>query len=259
MNKKLSIARISLRTIVRKEYTRFLRIWKQTLLPPIINQALYFVIFGSFIGSQIDDINGVSYMAFIIPGLILMAIISNSFANVVSSFFGSKFQRSIEELLVSPTPKWVILAGYTIGGMMRGLLIGTLVWIVSMFFVQQGIHSPAMVIVFGVLTSLLFSLAGFTVGIFAKKFDDVSFVPTFILTPLTYLGGVFYSIGDLPQVWQIISRFNPIVYMIDGFRYGFYGHSDLSIVTSAIVVLLFCTIFVFLNLHFLKTGKGMKT
>jgi ABC-2 type transport system permease protein len=244
---------------VRKESTRFLRIWKQTLLPPIINQSLYFVIFGSFIGAQIDDIDGVSYMAFIIPGLILMAIISNSFANVVSSFFGSKFQRSIEELLVSPTPKWVILAGYTLGGMMRGLIIGTLVWIVSMFFVKQGIHSPAIVIVFGVLTSLLFSLAGFTVGIFAKKFDDVSFVPTFILTPLTYLGGVFYSIGDLPQVWQIISRFNPIVYMIDGFRYGFYGRSDLSVITSTLVVLLFCVVLVCLNLYFLKIGKGMKS
>ena len=259
MNKKLSISLISLETIIRNELTRILRIWKQTLLPPIINQSLYFIVFGAFIGAQIKNINGVSYMAFIIPGLILMAIINNSFANVVSSFFGSKFHKNIEELLVSPTPKWVILAGYSIGGMIRGLFIGIIAWAVSMFFVRQGIHSPSVVILFAILTSLLFSLAGFTVGVFAKSFDDISFVPTFILTPLTYLGGVFYSINDLPQIWQTISKFNPIVYMIDGFRYGFYGQSDVSLMTSIVIVLLFSLILIMLNLHFLKIGKGMKS
>lgn len=246
-------------TLLRKEVVRFMRIWTQTLLPPVINQSLYFIIFGSFIGSQVSSINGVSYMAFIVPGLVMMGVINSSFSNVVSSFFGSKFQKNIEELLVSPTPNWVIVAGYAAGGVLRGILVGIIVFIVSVFFTQPQIYSFPLIILFIALTSLVFSLGGLMNGIFANKFDDIGIFTTFILTPLTYFGGVFYSIKSLPVFWQTVSKLNPILYMIDGFRYGFYGVADVNIFISIGVLLTFTIVLLFANLHLLNKGTGLKT
>ncbi|MFT7184412.1 MAG: ABC-2 type transport system permease protein [Oceanicoccus sp.] len=254
----LSLYWVSLVTLVRKEVTRFLRIWAQTLLPPVINQTLYFVIFGSFIGSQVGDINGISYMAFLVPGLVMMSVISASFSNVVSSFFGNKFQRSIEELMVSPTPNWVVITGYASGGVLRGLIVGALVFLVSFFFVQPQIEHPLIIVLFVFLTSVVFSLGGLVNGIFAKKFDDISLFSTFILTPLTYFGGVFYSVEMLPEFWQGVSKFNPILYMIDGFRYGFYGQSDLNIWSSIGLLCAFTVILVTLSSYLLRKGIGMR-
>jgi len=246
-------------TILRKEVIRFFRIWPQTLLPPVITQSLYFLIFGAFIGSQVKDINGVPYMAFIVPGLIMMAVISSSFANVVSSFFGSKFQRNIEELLVSPTPPWVIITGYSFGGVLRGLIVGGLVFLIASFFTHPAVYNGFAIVVFVFLTALLFSLAGFLNSIFAQKFDDIGLFQTFILTPLTYLGGVFYSIRDLPEIWQNVSKLNPILYMVDGFRYGFFGLSDVDVLTSALVLLLFTVGLFVLNLFLIRKGVGLKS
>lgn len=249
---------ISFSTIIRRESIRILRIWPQTLLPPVITQTLYFMIFGKFIGRHISDINGISYIAFIVPGLVMMAVISNSFTNVVSSFFGTKFQRNVEELLVSPTPNAVIVAGYMAGGMIRGILVGFLVFAVSIFFTHPHIHNIAVIIAFIVLTSALFSLGGFLNAILAKSFDDISIFPTFVLTPLTYLGGVFYSIHDLPAVWQQISLLNPVLYMVNGFRFGFYGFSDVDITLSILMLVLMCVMLMAVNLHFLNQGTGLK-
>jgi len=224
-------------TIARKEIHRFMRIWPQTLLPSVVTQALYFVIFGQFIGSQLRDIGGVNYMAFIVPGLVMMAVINNSFSNVVSSFYGAKFQHHVEELLVSPTPNWTILLGYVTGGVLRGILVGGLVFGVSFFFTRSPIYKGEIVFLFVLLTSIVFALGGFINAIFAEKFDDVSIFPTFILTPLIYLGGVFYSIDLLPAVWQNISRLNPVLYMVNGFRYGFYGISDVNMVVSFTILI----------------------
>lgn len=245
-------------TIVRKEVVRFFRIWPQTLLPPVINQALYFIIFGSFIGSRIGNIGGVPYMAFIVPGLVMMAVINSAFANVVSSFFGSKFQKNIEELIVSPTPNWVIIAGYVAGGMLRGIIVGLIVLAISIFFVAPVITYPIIVFLFITFTSLLFSLGGLTNAIFATKFDDVSVFTTFVLTPLSYLGGVFFSIKSLPVQWQTIARANPILYLIDGFRYGFYGVSDVPVYTSLAVLIIMTVLLIAYNLHLLERGTGMK-
>ncbi|HRI36893.1 MAG TPA: ABC transporter permease [bacterium] len=254
-----SVAFVAFRTIVRKEVVRFMRIWTQTLLPSAITQSLYFLIFGAFIGSQIAPVKGVSYMAFIIPGIVMMAIIMNSYLNVASSFFGAKFQRHVEELLVSPTPDWVILSGYVAGGVLRGMLVGLIVFAVSWAFVHPTIAHPFIILLFGILTALVFSLGGFVNAIFARKFDDVSIVPTFILTPLTYLGGVFYSIDQLPEFWRTISHANPIVYMVDGFRYGFYGFTDISVWISAAVLLGFSVVLTMVALWLLRRGTGMRT
>ena len=250
---------IALMTIVRKEVVRFMRIWSQTLLPPAITQTLYFVIFGKFIGSQIGNIHGISYMAFIVPGLVMMAVINNSFANVVSSFFGSKFQRNVEELLVSPTPNWVIVAGYVAGGVLRGITVGIIVFCVSIFFTHPIISHFWIIVLFVILTTIVFSLGGFLNGMMAKKFDDVSIFPIFVLTPLTYLGGVFYSIHSLPQAWQHLSKLNPILYMVDGFRFGFYGISDVNIGISALILISFIVILTLINLYMLNKGIGLKT
>ena len=250
--------RIAYLTIVRKEVNRFLRIWSQTLLPPIITQTLYFVIFGKFIGAQISGIQGISYMSFIVPGLVMMAVINNSFANVAGSFFSSKFQHSIEELLVSPASNSVIILGYITGGILRGIAVGILVFFVSMFFTHPQIHNLGLIAVFIILTSIVFSLGGLINAIFAKKFDDISIFPTFVLTPLTYLGGVFYSIHSLPPVWQQISKLNPILYMVNGFRYGFYGFSDVSVGMSLFILVVLTIFLSWISARLLKSGIGLK-
>ena len=245
-------------TIVKKEVTRFTRLWQQTMLPPVITTSLYFVIFGNLIGSRIGNMDGFRYMDFIVPGLILMSVITSSYANVSSSFFSSKFQRSIEELQVSPTPNAVILMGYITGGMVRGLMVGIVVTTVSMFFADLSIHNVPVTLSIIFLTALLFSLGGFLNGLFARKFDDVSIVPTFILTPLTYLGGIFYSINLLPEFWQAVSHVNPILYMINGFRYGFLGVSDISLGLSYFLIVVFSMALFMLNLRLLDKGYGIR-
>ncbi|MBS3123365.1 ABC transporter permease [Candidatus Woesearchaeota archaeon] len=249
---------ISLQTIVRKETTRFFRIWTQTLLPSVVTMALYFVIFGHFIGSRIEKINGFSYIEFIVPGLIMMAVITNSYSNVVSSFFGAKFQRSIEEILVSPTSAWIIIFGYCLGGISRGLVVGILVTIVALFFTKIAVHSFLIIIIFFLLTTVVFSLMGLLNGIFAKKFDDVAIVPTFVLTPLTYLGGVFYSVSLLPGIWKTISLFNPIFYMVNGFRYGFLGYSDTPVYLGFFILLILMFVLFLVNLILIKKGVGLR-
>lgn len=250
---------ISLLSIARKEVIRIFRIWVQTLVPPVITMTLYFIIFGSFIGSQLRDIGGYDYMAFIAPGLIMMSIITNSYTNTVSSFFSSKFQRNVEELLVSPTPNWVIILGYVIGGMSRGLSVGLLVALVSLAFVRLPVFSLTYAVLFAVLTSFVFALAGMMNGIFAKKFDDISIIPTFVITPLTYLGGVFYSLELLPDFWQIVSKANPIIYMIGGFRYGFLGITDISVWLGVAMLLMFSVLLFAVNLFLLDKGYGIRT
>lgn len=246
-------------TIVRKEITRFTRIWQQTLIPPVITTSLYFVIFGNLIGPRIGDMEGYRYMDFIVPGLILMSVITNSYANVSSSFFSSKFQRSIEEIQVSPTPSSVILLGYVTGGMARGLLVGVVVTIVSIFFSTLSVHNVFVMFSIILLTALLFALGGFMNGLFARKFDDVSIIPTFVLTPLTYLGGIFYSIKLLPEFWQGVSHVNPILYMINAFRYGFLGISDISLSTSYTIIIAFSVVLFLINLRLLNKGYGIRS
>ncbi len=250
---------VALYTIIRKEVVRFTRIWPQTLVPPVISQSLYFLIFGKFIGSQINQINGVSYMAFIVPGLVMMAVINNSYANVSSSFFSNKFQRSIEEILVSPVEDWVIVLGYTMGGVLRGLSVGFLVFLVSIFFTHPAVHHLGFMMIFMTLVATLFSLGGLLNGILGKKFDDISIVPNFILLPLTYLGGVFYSVSLLPPFWQKISQFNPILYMVNGFRFGFHGISDVNIGLSLAILLILTISLLIFNLYAIKRGVGLKT
>ena len=245
-------------TIVVREVRRFTRIWAQTLLPPAVTMTLYFIIFGNLIGSRIGEMGGYDYMQFIVPGLIMMAVITNSYGNVVSSFFSMKFQRSIEELLVSPVPNWTILAGYVAGGMARGLSIGLIVTLLSLAFTDLSIHNLPMVVVTVFLTSALFSLGGFINAMLATKFDDISIVPTFILTPLTYLGGVFYSIEMLPDFWQGVSMVNPILYMVNGFRYGILGVSDVNPFVSLGMILVFIVLLATVALRMLEKGKGIR-
>jgi ABC-2 type transport system permease protein len=249
---------IALKTIVRKESTRIMRIWTQTLVPPLITQTLYFVIFGKFIGSQVRPIHGISYMGFIVPGLVMMAVISSAYANVVSSFYGAKFQRNIEEILVSPTPDWVIIIGYVMGGVVRGVVVGFLVFLVSLFFAHPVVTHWWAVILFTFLSSVVFSLAALINGLFARNFDEVAFFQNFILTPLIYLGGVFYSIHSLPQVWQKISLYNPLVYMVNGFRYGFFGFSDVDPGICLVILVGLTFILGIVNLFLFKKGIGLK-
>ena len=255
---KFSAQMISLQTIVRKEITRILRIWSQTLLPPLVTQSLYFVIFGKFIGSQIAPISGVGYMAFVVPGLVMMAVINSAYSNAVSSFYGAKFQRNIEEVLVSPTPEWVILAGYTVGGVVRGVVVGGLVFLVSLLFAHPVIHNIWVVLFFTVFTAACFSMAGMINGIFARNFDEVAIFQNFILTPLIYLGGVFYSVHNLPGFWQKASLFNPLVYMINGFRAGFFGFSDAPLLVCGLMLLGLTVGLAAINLILLKQGTGIK-
>ncbi len=245
-------------TIVVREIRRFTRIWPQTLLPPAVTMTLYFIIFGNLIGSRIGQMGGFDYMSFIVPGLIMMAVITNSYSNVVSSFFSMKFQRSVEELLVSPVPNWIILAGYVCGGMARGLSIGFIVTLLSLGFTDLSIHNLSLVIITVVLTSALFSIGGFINAMLATKFDDVSIVPVFVLTPLTYLGGVFYSVDLLPDLWQAVSKANPILYMVNAFRYGILGVSDVNVYLSLGMIVLFIAALAAVALHLLKKGKGIR-
>ena len=250
---------IALSTIVRKEIVRFTRIWVQTLLPPVITMGLYFVIFGQLIGSRIGQMDGFSYMGFVVPGLIMMSVITNSYSNVVSSFFGVKFQKSVEELLVSPTPNYIILLGYVLGGVSRGLLVGFIVTLVSFFFTDLTIHSLPITIAIVFMTAVVFSLAGFFNAVFARTFDDISIVPTFILTPLTYLGGVFYSISLLPPFWQSVSQLNPILYMVNAFRYGILGISDININYAFFGVLVFIILLTVICLRLLARGTRLRS
>ena len=249
---------IALQTISYKEIRRFLRIWVQTLLPSIITTILYFLIFGTLIGSRIGQMKGFDYMDFIVPGIILMAVISNAYSNVVSSFYGTKFQHNIEEMLVAPIPSWIILTGYISGGLLRGLIVGAQVTLVSLFFTDLEIAHPAMMIAVFLLTGVLFSTAGFINAVFAKSFDDISIVPTFILTPLVYLGGVFYSIDLLPKFWQTISLLNPVLYMVDVFRFSILGESDIPILYGFTVILVFVTLLIFISLRLLSKGIGIR-
>ncbi len=249
---------IALKTLLHRELVRIFRIWKQTFIPPIITQSLYFVIFGSFIGSQVAPINGVSYMAFIVPGIIMMAVITGAFMNVSFSFYFTKFSRSVEEMLVSPMPDWLMLVGYVLAGIIRALVTGLAIFLVSLIFVRPSIEHPFVMIVFAILTAAVFGLGGFINGLLAKDFDSVGSFSTFILTPLTYLGGVFYGVQMLPGIWRTISYVNPIVYMIDGFRYGFYGFHDTNLWFGFSFLVLTTAVLAGISIHLLKKGTGLR-
>ena len=250
---------IAFNTIVRKEMYRFIRIWPQTLLPPAITTALYFLIFGKLIGDRIGTIHGVSYMDYIVPGIILMSVITHSYANVVSSFYSTKFQHNIEELLVAPVPNWIILAGYISGGISRGVLVGAVVAVISLFFTPLTVQNPLMAISVCLLTATLFSLAGFINAILAESFDDISIIPNFVLTPLSYLGGVFYSVDMLPALWQHISLGNPILYMVNAFRFSVIGVSDVNISLAFLMTVGFIVLLTAFALWLLQRGTGIKS
>ena len=250
---------IAFETIVVREVRRFTRIWLQTLVPPIITIGLYFVIFGNLVGRRIGDMGGYQYMDFIVPGLIMMSVIQNSYSNVVSSFFSHKFQRSIEELLVSPVPNYVILAGFIVGGMARGLAVGAVVTTMAMIFSDLRIEHPLITISVILLTSIVFSMAGFINAVFANSFDDISIIPTFVLTPLIYLGGVFYSIQLLPPFWQGVSRINPIFYMVNTFRYGILGSSDVDVYWAFLILGFFIALLYGSCIWLLRNGTGLRS
>ena len=255
----LSTSYIALKTICVKETTRILRIWIQTLVPPVITMILYFVIFGHLIGERIGEMRGFTYINFIVPGLIMMSIIMNSYANVVSSFFGAKFQKNIEEILVAPVPISFIIIGYITGGVIRGCLVGGMIFIVSLLFTELQVFNVLVLISISLLASILFSLAGFTNAIFAKRFDHISIVPAFILTPLTYLGGVFYSIDLLDSPWKEISFLNPILYLVNAFRYSLIGVSDVSLVASFVIISAFIVILYCINYWLVRIGYGLRS
>lgn len=255
MNKNI----IALQTILVKEITRFTRIWSQTLLPPAITMTLYFIIFGKLIGSQIRDINGYSYMQYIVPGLTMMSIMTNAYANTSSSFFSAKFSKSVEEMLVSSMPGYIILLGYMIGGALRGILVGMIVILISLLFTHLHFMHIGIIVLMAILSAMVFSLGGLINAIFARKFDDISFIPTFVLTPLTYLGGIFYSISQLPVFWQKISIFNPILNIVDTFKFGMLGITDINIYFGfSLTVALFIALFVWC-LVLLYRGTGLRT
>ncbi len=245
-------------TLVIKEVRRFTRIWLQTLLPPAITIALYFVIFGTLIGPRIGQMSGFSYMEFVVPGLIMLSVITNSFGNVVSSFFGNKFAGNIEEMLVSPMPNYIILLGFLTGGVARGLAVGAIVTVLSLFFTQLDIQHPLVTVSVIIMTSILFSLAGLVNAIYAESFDDITIIPTFILTPLTYLGGVFYSMSLLPEFWQNVSKLNPVLYMVNAFRYGFLGISDIDVTWAFTMLAIFVVMLFAFALRLLATGKNLR-
>ena len=250
---------VALGTVARREIMRILRIWTQTLIPPAITMTLYFLIFGGLIGKRVGTMDGISYMDFIVPGLVMMSVIQNSYGNISSSFFGAKFGRHIEELLVSPMPNWVILGGYVSGAVLRGVMVGAIVLVIAMFFTEVHVPHPLVTLTSVMLGAVIFSLAGFINAVFAKKFDDVAIVPTFILTPLTYLGGVFYSIKLLPDWAQAATYANPIFYMVNAFRYGLLGISDVPLWVAYALMLGFVAVLGGLSLWLLKRGTGMRS
>ncbi len=250
---------VAYKTIVTKEVLRFMRIWVQTVLPAAVTTVLYFVIFGKLIGSQIGDMAGFSYMDFIVPGLVLMTVITNSYANVVASFYSGKFQHFVEEMLIAPVPNWVILAGYVSGGVARGMVVGVVVTVIALAFSEVVIEHYLITSAVFLLTAILFSLGGFINAVYARSFDDISIVPTFVLTPLTYLGGVFYSIQMLPELWQKVSLANPVLYMVNVFRYGMLGVSDIDVGLGFAIILGFIAVLTTFSLRLLRRGVGLKT
>lgn len=250
---------ISFYTIIRKDITRMFRIWPQTFLPSIVTSTLYFLIFGAFLGSRIGDVHGVPYVMFVVPGLVMLAVVTNAYANTSFVMFSAKFfARNIDEILVSPTPAWVLIAGFVTGGVVRGVLIGLLVLLVSLFFTHLTVYSVFVVVAFLVLTSLVLSLGGLVNGVYAKSIDGINIIPTFVLTPLVYLGGVFYSSQALPGFWGTLTKFDPVFYIINGFRYGFLGIADVSIAASAGVLVAFALLFLGIALYLIKTGLGLR-
>ncbi len=254
-----NISWVAFKTIVNKEVSRILRIWSQTLVPPAITMTLYFLIFGNLIGGRIGKMGEFSYIQFIVPGLVMMSVIQNAYGNVSSSFFGSKFGRYVEEILVSPTPSWVVLGGYVAGGAVRGLIVGAIVLLISLFFTHLEVAHPIIMVVTVVLTAIVFSLAGFINAIYAKKFDDIAIIPTFILTPLTYLGGVFYSVSLLPPLWQVVSHLNPILYMVEAFRYGILGKSDVSLTVALGMTIAIAVLLWLLCWRMIEKGVGLRS
>ena len=251
---------VALQTLVRREIVRIMRIWTQTIIPPAITMTLYFVVFGKLIGGRIGTIEGgFSYIQYIVPGLVMMSIITNSYGNISSSFFGAKFSRSVEEMLVSPMPNWVILLGYVTGAVARGLVVGVLVLLIALFFTSLHVMHPIITFLSVLRGATIFSLAGFVNAVFAKKFDDIALVPTFVITPLTYLGGVFYSINMLGEPWQTISRINPILYMVNAFRFGVLGITDVNIWIAFAVMLVFVAGLSIIALTLLKRGIGLRS
>ena len=251
---------IALGTIARREVMRILRIWSQTLLPPAITMTLYFIIFGSLIGSRIGEMApGISYIEYIAPGLIMMAVIQNAYGNITSSFFGAKFQRFIEEMLVSPMPSWTILAGYVTGAVLRGFMVGVIVLLISLFVPKIHLSHPLVTLSTFLLAAVIFALLGFVNSIYARKFDDIAIIPTFVLTPLTYLGGVFYNVAQLPSPWKEISHLNPILYMVNTFRYGLLGVSDIDLTWAYVVMLAFVVVLAAYCLSLLHRGVGLRT
>ncbi|EHY77803.1 ABC transporter permease [Stutzerimonas stutzeri] len=258
MSSELRPNLVALQTIVQREIRRYTRIWPQTLLPPAITMVLYFVIFGSLIGARIGDMGGFSYMDYIVPGLIMMSVITNSYSNVVSSFFSTKFQRSIEELLVSPVSPHVIVIGFALGGITRGLAVAVIVTLLSMFFTDLQVHHLGVTVLVITLTASIFALGGFVNAVFARNFDDISIIPTFVLTPLTYLGGVFYSINLLSPFWQTLSLANPVLHMVNAFRYGILGVSDIRIGVAISFMLVAVVALYVVSVGLLKSGRGMR-
>jgi ABC-2 type transport system permease protein len=252
---------ISFYTMVRKDVVRLFRIWVQTFLPSVVTATLYFLIFGTVLGSRIGQVHGVDYMTFVVPGLVMLSIVTNAYANTSFLFFQSKFfARSIEEILVSPTPPWIIIAGFTGGGVIRGVLVGALVLVVSLFF--TGLHlsivNAGVILFFAVLTATVFALAGLVNGVYAKSIDGINIVPTFVLTPLVYLGGVFYSIEALPEWWQRLTHINPLFYLVNGFRYGFLGVTDVSLGVSVAILLAMIVLLAAINWYLIRIGLGLK-
>ncbi len=254
----LSLNWVALKTIVNKEFIRVMRIWVQTIVPPAITMTLYFIIFGNLIGRRIGSMDGFDYMQYIAPGLIMMSVITNSYGNVVSSFFGAKFARHIEEMLIAPMSNATIIIGHVAGGVVRGLLVGSLVTLIALGFTQLKVEHPFITFSMVLLSSIVFALAGFINAMFARKFDDISIIPTFVLTPLTYLGGVFYSISLLPEFWQKVSLANPILYMVNAFRYGILGTSDIDISHAYAIVVLFVAVLFTASLLLLNRGVGIR-
>ncbi len=246
-------------TIVRKDTVRMFRIWPQTFLPALVTSALYFLIFGAFLGSRIGEVHGVSYIMFVVPGLVMLSVVMNAYSNVAFVMFASKFfARNIDEILVSPTPPWVLVAGYITGGVVRGVITGLLVLLVSLLFTDLVVANVLVIALFLILTSLIFALGGLVNGVYAKSMDGISIVPTFVLTPLVYLGGVFYSAQTLPGIWGTLTKFDPIFYIVNGFRYGFLGFSDISLWTSLAVLIVLALLLLGIAIYLIRTGLGLR-